>query len=53
MDEVVIDQLGRLLAQEATEARLRQARAGQTVDGWDANGKNPKFPGVTLHRYVG
>lgn len=24
-----------------------------TVDGWDANGRNPKFPGVTLHRYVG
>lgn len=23
------------------------------VDGWDENGKNPKFPGVTLHRIVG
>lgn len=35
MDAVLIDQVGRLFAREATEARLRQARAGQTVDGWD------------------
>ncbi len=24
-----------------------------TLDGWGEDGKNPKFPGVTLHRYVG
>lgn len=36
MDAVVIDQVTRLFAREATEARLRQARAGQAVDGWDA-----------------
>lgn len=36
MDDVLIDQVSRLLAHEATEARLRQARAGQTVDGWDS-----------------
>jgi alkylation response protein AidB-like acyl-CoA dehydrogenase len=34
MDEVLIDQVSRLLAREATEVRLRQARAGQAVDGW-------------------
>ena len=36
MDDVLIDQVSRLFAHEATEARLRQARAGQRVDGWDA-----------------
>lgn len=35
MDTIFIDPISRLLAQEATEARLRQARAGQAVDGWD------------------
>lgn len=35
MDAVLIDQVSRLFAREATEARLRQARAGETVDGWD------------------
>ncbi|WP_197042239.1 acyl-CoA dehydrogenase family protein, partial [Sandarakinorhabdus oryzae] len=36
MDDVLIDQVNRMFAREATEARLRQARAGQSVDGWDA-----------------
>jgi alkylation response protein AidB-like acyl-CoA dehydrogenase len=36
MDDVLIDQVSRLLAREATDERLRQARAGQTVGGWDA-----------------
>ena len=36
MDDVLIDQVSRLFAREATEPRLRQARAGQAVDGWDA-----------------
>lgn len=36
MDDVLIDQVSRLLAHEATEARLRAARAGKPVDGWDA-----------------
>jgi alkylation response protein AidB-like acyl-CoA dehydrogenase len=35
MDMVLIDQVARLFTREATEARLRQARAGQMVDGWD------------------
>lgn len=35
MDDVLIDQVSRLFAREATEARLRAARAGQAVDGWD------------------
>lgn len=35
MDAVLIDQVSRLFAREATDARLRQARAGQAVDGWD------------------
>ena len=35
MDAVLIDQMTRLLTREATEARLRQARAGEPVDGWD------------------
>ncbi|MBU6166940.1 MAG: acyl-CoA dehydrogenase [Alphaproteobacteria bacterium] len=34
MDAVLIDQMSRLLAREATEHRLRQARAGQAADGW-------------------
>ena len=36
MDAVLIDQVSRLLAHEASDARLRQARAGQTAGGWDA-----------------
>ena len=36
MDDVLIDQVSRLFAHEATEARLRAARAGRHVDGWDA-----------------
>jgi alkylation response protein AidB-like acyl-CoA dehydrogenase len=36
MDDVMIDQVRRLLQREATEPRLRQARAGAPVDGWDA-----------------
>ena len=32
----MIDQVSRLLAHEATDERLRQARAVQVVDGWDA-----------------
>lgn len=40
MDMVLIDQVRRLFAREATEARLRAARAGAQVDGlidgWDA-----------------
>jgi alkylation response protein AidB-like acyl-CoA dehydrogenase len=36
MDDVLIDQVSRLLAHEATEARLRAARARKPVDGWDA-----------------
>ena len=36
MDMVLIDQVRRLLAREATEARLRAVRAGEPVDGWDA-----------------
>ena len=35
MDDVLIDQVSRLFAREATDDRLRQARAGQQVDGWD------------------
>jgi|GEM_PF-21476 len=35
MDTTLIDQAARLLRHEATEARLRQSRAGQPVDGWD------------------
>ncbi|WP_353216887.1 acyl-CoA dehydrogenase family protein [Sandarakinorhabdus sp.] len=35
MDTVVIDQASRMLAHEASDARLRQARAGQVADGWD------------------
>ncbi len=35
MDMVLIDQAARLLAKEASEARLRAARAGQPVSGWD------------------
>ncbi|WP_310475413.1 acyl-CoA dehydrogenase family protein, partial [Sandarakinorhabdus sp.] len=31
-----IDQVSRLFAREATEERLRQARAGQAVEGWAA-----------------
>ncbi|WP_310476752.1 acyl-CoA dehydrogenase family protein, partial [Sandarakinorhabdus sp.] len=36
MDDVLIDQVSRLFAREATEERLRQARAGQAVEGWAA-----------------
>lgn len=36
MDDVLIDQVSRLLAHEATDARLRAARAGGRADGWDA-----------------
>ncbi|OSZ70905.1 hypothetical protein CAP39_08160 [Sphingomonas sp. IBVSS1] len=36
MDNVLIDQMARLLAREATEDRLRQARAGHNEDGWQA-----------------
>jgi len=36
MDAVLIDQVSRLFAREATEERLRQARAGQPAGGWDA-----------------
>ena len=36
MDAVLIDQVSRLLAHEASDARLRQARAGQAAGGWDA-----------------
>jgi alkylation response protein AidB-like acyl-CoA dehydrogenase len=36
MDVVLIDQVSRLLAHEASDARLRQARAGQAAGGWVA-----------------
>ena len=36
MDDVLIDQVSRLLAHEATDARLRAPRAGGRADGWDA-----------------
>ena len=36
MDDVLIDQVSRLLAHEATDARLRATRAGGRADGWDA-----------------
>ncbi len=36
MDMVLIDQVSRLFAREATEDRLRQARGGQQADGWEA-----------------
>ena len=32
----MIDQVSRLLAHEASDARLRAARAGQAAEGWDA-----------------
>jgi alkylation response protein AidB-like acyl-CoA dehydrogenase len=35
MDTTLIDQVSRLFAGEATDARLRQARAGAPVDGWE------------------
>ncbi len=34
MDNMLIDQTARLFAREATDERLRQARAGQAVGGW-------------------
>ena len=36
MDDVLIDQVSRLLAHETTDARLRASRAGGRADGWDA-----------------
>ena len=36
MDDVLIEQVSRLFAHEATDARLRQARAGHAVDGREA-----------------
>ncbi|MEI6485707.1 MAG: acyl-CoA dehydrogenase family protein [Sphingomonadales bacterium] len=36
MDMVLIDQVSRLFAREATDNRLRAARAGETVEGWPA-----------------
>jgi alkylation response protein AidB-like acyl-CoA dehydrogenase len=35
MDAILIDSARRLFAREATDTRLRAARAGATVDGWD------------------
>jgi alkylation response protein AidB-like acyl-CoA dehydrogenase len=36
MDDVLIDQVSRLLAREATDERLRAARSGAVVPGWEA-----------------
>lgn len=36
MDNLLLDQIARLFAREATEDRLRAARAGHNEDGWQA-----------------